>query len=246
MIAYFTHTEAGGHDENQDYVEVRSVPGHSPCYVCAVADGQGGQAGAALAAAIACHSCLDKASSFRADQLLSPSFWSDILRDADKAVADAPEAGYTTLIAFCLTETMLCGGSSGDSALLVQNAGQLPLILTNHQIKNPPVGSRGAIFVPFSARLVHPWTVLAMTDGVWKYAGWDSIFAAVSAGDGEAIIHKLREKSALPRTGGLQDDFTLIVFQGWVYTTLREPTGKYHKESDYAGRRFHSGAPGRR
>jgi PPM family protein phosphatase len=214
VIAYSAHTEPGGHEENQDYLEVRAVAGSSGCYVCAVADGQGGQVGAAHAAATACKNCLDMAASFRTDQLLAPSTWGDILQSADKAVAATDEAGYTTLIGFCLTETKLCGGSSGDSAVIVLNAGQPPRILTQHQMKNPPVGSRGAIFVPFSMRLVHPWTVLAMTDGVWKYAGYDNIFAAASEGVGESIIHKLREKCGLPRTGGLQDDFTLVIFQG--------------------------------
>lgn len=214
MIAHFGHSEPGGHEKNQDRFEVRSVTDSSAGYVCAVADGQGGQAGAARAAAVACQSCLDRISSFGVRQLLSPSTWPDILRNADKDVADADEAGYTTLIAFCLTETMLCGASSGDSAVAVLNAGQPPRILTKHQMKNPPIGSRGATFVPFSLRLVHPWTVLAMTDGVWKYTGWDSIFAVASEGNGEAILHKLREKAALPRTGALQDDFTLVVFQG--------------------------------
>ncbi len=214
MIVYFAHTEPGGHEENQDRFEVRVIPGPPTSYACAVADGQGGQAGAAKAAATACQNCLDRSSSFRIDKLLSPSIWSSILPDADKAVADAEGAGYTTLIGFCLTETKLCGGSSGDSAVAVLNNGEPPRILTKHQMKNPPVGSRGAIFVPFSIELVHPWTVLVMTDGVWKYAGWDSIFAAASAETGDSIIHKLREKSALARTGGLQDDFTFIVFQG--------------------------------
>ncbi len=214
MIVYFAHSEPGGHEENQDCFEVRSVTGSPTGYVCAVADGQGGQAGAAKAAVAACQSCVDRASSFVIDKLLSPSIWPAILQDADRAVADAEGAGYTTLIGFCLTETKLCGGSSGDSDVAVLNNGEPPRILTRHQKKNPPVGSRGAIFVPFSTRLVHPWIVLAMTDGVWKYAGWASIFAALSETVGESIIHKLREKSALPSTGGLQDDFTLVVFQG--------------------------------
>jgi hypothetical protein len=195
-------------------MEVRSIPSSSPCYLCTVADGQGGQEGAALAATIACQICLEKAATLQIHQLLSPSAWTLLLKGADKAVADAEGAGYTTLIAFCLTEIMLCGGSSGDSAVVVRNAGQTPHILTMHQMKNPPVGSRGAVFVPFSLHLVHPWTVLTMTDGVWKYAGWDSIFAALSEGTGEAILHTLREKASLPRTGQLQDDFTLVVFQG--------------------------------
>jgi len=214
VITYCTHTEPGGHEENQDRIEVRAVPGVSPCFVCAVADGQGGQAGAALAAAIACQICLDKALSFRPDKLLSPSVWSDILRQADASVADAENAGYTTLIAFCLTETMLCGGSSGDSAVLLRMADRPSCILTKNQMKNPPVGSRGAVFVPFTARLLSPWTLMAMTDGVWKYAGWETIVAAAAEGTGEAIVRQLRAKAALPRTNGLQDDFTLAIFQG--------------------------------
>lgn len=214
MIAYFAHTEPGGHEENEDRFEVRAISAASSGYLSAVADGQGGQTGAALAAAIACQSCLDKAVSLPINQLLSLSAWSTILEDADKAVADAEDASYTTLIAFCLTETMLCGGSSGDSATLVRSAGHSPYILTKHQRKNPPVGSRGAVFVPFSWCLVPPWTVLAMTDGVWKYAGWDCILAASTLASGEDILRTLREKVALPRTGQLQDDFTLAVFQG--------------------------------
>ncbi|HEY7424964.1 MAG TPA: protein phosphatase 2C domain-containing protein [Gemmataceae bacterium] len=212
MLTHFIHTEAGGHEENQDRVEVHAVPGSDDSYVCALADGQGGQAGATLAAAIACQSCLAEVSTFRRDQLLSPLTWPGILRRSDEAVADAEHAGFTTLIGFCLTENALCGGSSGDSAVAVLNAGEPPRILTKHQMKNPPVGSRGVVFVPFTARLLSPWTVLAMSDGVWKYAGWDSILA--SKGTEETIIHALREKAALPRTGQLQDDFTVVVFQG--------------------------------
>lgn len=214
MITFFAHTEPGGHEKNEDCMEVIPMPGSSSAYLCAIADGQGGQAGAEVAATIACRSCLAKASSYRPDQLLSPFVWPTLLQHADQAVADAEGAGYTTLIAFCLTETALSGGSCGDSAVLVQNAHQQPCILTRRQKKNPPVGSRGAIFVPFSVHLLSPWTVQAMTDGVWKFAGWDSIFAITMTDDHATITHKLREKAALPRTGGLQDDFTLVVFQG--------------------------------
>jgi hypothetical protein len=140
--------------------------------------------------------------------------WPSLLADVDKLVADVQDAGYASLIAFGLAETMLCGASCGDSALLIRNAGQSPCILTKHQLKSPPVGSGRAVFVPFSSGLIHPWTVLAMTDGVWKYTGWDSILAASSELTGEDIIRRLRDKAALPRTGQLQDDFTLVVFLG--------------------------------
>jgi PPM family protein phosphatase len=214
VITYFTHTEPGGHVENEDRLEVIQVPGVPSAYLCAVADGQGGQAGGALAAAIACQKSLKRATTLQVDQLLSPSVWPLILQHADEAVANTENAGYTTLIAFCLTETRLCGGSSGDSAVLLQNAGQRFCLLTEKQRKNPPVGSRGAIVVPFVAPLISPWILLAMTDGVWKYVGWDRITAVLSQDTREGITRQLRDMAALPRTGRLQDDFTLVVFQG--------------------------------
>jgi hypothetical protein len=70
------------------------------------------------------------------------------------------------------------------------------------------------MFVPFASSLIRPWTVLAMSDGVWKYSGWESVLNAASEGTGETIIQKLREKAVLQRTRSLQDDFTLVVFQG--------------------------------
>jgi serine/threonine protein phosphatase PrpC len=211
VISYFTHTEPGGHEANEDRLAVVSV---SSAFLCALADGQGGQAGGAAAAEAACQTCIKTAASFRLDQLLSPLVWPSLLRSSDEAVARNPVAGYTTLIAFCLTENEVCGASSGDSAVLLLNAGEPPLILTKHQIKNPPVGSGAAVFVPFTSRLISPWTVLAMTDGVWKYAGWQAIVTAAEEESGEAIIRRIRDKAALVHTGRLQDDFTLVLFQG--------------------------------
>jgi serine/threonine protein phosphatase PrpC len=214
VIAVFKHTEAGGHSENQDCLDIRLVGGAGDCYLCAVADGQGGQHGAAFASVSACKACLETAFTYPRNQLLTATSWPTVLRTADEAVADATDAGFTTLVGFCLTETALCGGSSGDSALVVWNECQPACVLTKHQAKNPPVGSRGAVFVPFASRLLSPWTVLAMTDGVWKYAGWECVLSAASEGTGQAIINKLRGKAALPSSGRLQDDFTLVVFQG--------------------------------
>jgi hypothetical protein len=87
------------------------------------------------------------------------------------------------------------------------------VVLTNRQNKNPPVGSGAAYFVPFAARLVCPWVVLAMSDGVWKYVGWDNVFKAASEQDGPKIIETIRERARLPGSGNLQDDFTLVAFQ---------------------------------
>jgi hypothetical protein len=94
------------------------------------------------------------------------------------------------------------------------NPGQPAHILTGHQVKNPPVGSRGAVFVEFAAPLAPPWKVLVMTDGVWKYAGWEEVLRIVAAEQGQCILSALQERARLARTGGLPDDFTAVLFQG--------------------------------
>src|SRR5262249_48836315 len=134
------------------------------------------------------------------------------LKSVDETVAENSKAGYSTLAAFCLTKDLLCGASCGDSVVLLLNADEPAQVLTQRQHKDPPLGSRLATFIPFTARLVKPWTVLAMSDGVWKYAGWDNILRISAELPTEEIIPQLRSRAQL-RNGGLQDDFTLVVLR---------------------------------
>jgi hypothetical protein len=211
MIRVWSYSEAGGHPENEDAFAVQPHPSAPDCFLCAVADGQGGQAGGGPAARTACQAFLDAAARLPVEKLLQPRTWPTLLQSADRAVADDPESGFTTLAAFSLTPGQLCGASSGDSAVVARGSGD-GIILTGRQYKNPPVGSGAAPFVPFTSRLVSPWSVLACTDGVWKYAGWEGLLQFPSEWNGEAIIDRLREGARL-RSGGFPDDFTLIVLQ---------------------------------
>jgi hypothetical protein len=214
MIHVFSHSEAGGHAENEDAFELRPYPRGADCWLCAVADGQGGRSGGAAAARLACRTCLDGAGASPQVELLLPSNWVRIVQTADRAVANDPSAGLTTLIGFCLTQDWICGASSGDSALLVQSAGAAAEILTSGQMKNPPVGSGAVAALPFGHRLERPWVVLAMTDGVWKYAGWGTVLEVAAHTQGQDIIPSLLCRARLPRSGELQDDFTLLVLAG--------------------------------
>jgi hypothetical protein len=209
MIQVFHRSEAGGHPVNEDAFDVRPLPHDPGGYLCVVADGQGGRAGGAAAAKRACEACVAASLDRTTDQLLRPRTWSRILQSVDEAVCDDPTAGFTTVVAFCVTKTSLCGASNGDSAavLLTDRPGQ---ILTARQFKNPPVGSRDATFIPFAADLAPPWAVLAMSDGVWKYAGWESILPISPAMPGEEMLASLRSRTSLRGRGGLQDDFTLV------------------------------------
>jgi len=136
-----------------------------------------------------------------------------MLQSVDQAVADDPSAGFTTIVAFAMTESFVCGASSGDSAAVAICANRPAQILTEHQHKNPPVGSGGAAFVPFHAKLGSIWTLMAMSDGVWKYVGWENIFLAVAGRSGREVADELLERARLRPSGMLQDDFTLVVLQ---------------------------------
>src|SRR5205814_102440 len=111
------------------------------------------------------------------------------LRGADFAVAKNCNAGFTTLVAFCVTKNWVCGGSSGDSAAVVVRRQAPPTVLTARQHKNPPVGSGDAIFVPFHTELSAAWVLLAMSDGVWKFSGMDHLRNIASRSHGIDIIN---------------------------------------------------------
>jgi PPM family protein phosphatase len=214
MIQVYSHTEAGGHAHNEDAFEVKAHPSDPSCLLCALADGQGGQAGGARAAQLACRFCIEGASAYRPAELaMQPEVWRAVLQGADHAVATDAEAGFTTLIAFAIQKDAVCGASNGDSGLLALGAGKPGAILTGRQHKDPPIGCGGAQPVGFSARLAIPWTVLILSDGAWKYAGWDRVAQAASQLSGKDLIDSLRKLAGLPRSGRLQDDFTLVVLQ---------------------------------
>jgi hypothetical protein len=207
-----TFSVAGGHIENQDAFGIGLHPGNASLHLCAIADGQGGRAGGALAARLACKTTLEGASAMSPKQLIRPWAWQKVFTAADWAVNENPEAGFTTLVAFCFTDTHVTGASNGDSAAILFNFGEKPLILTQNQNKNPPMGAGDAKAVAFISKLVSPWTLLAMTDGVWKYAGMETVLRVGSEKNGDMIIQDLKTRAQLNSSGAFQDDFTLVVF----------------------------------
>jgi hypothetical protein len=212
MPNVFSFTEAGGHVTNEDAFLVEPHPADPECLLCALADGQGGRAGGRRAAELACRSAIDAARGRTVADLRKPVVWSDLLGAADRAVEADPEAGFTTLVGFCVSGIELAGASSGDSALLLIR-GSLAVELTEDQIKNPPVGSGAATFVPLGAALRTPWRVLAMSDGVWKYAGWENITEAAKRRSGNDLIEVLAAEVRLPGSGRFPDDFTVVVIE---------------------------------
>jgi PPM family protein phosphatase len=213
MIRVLSFSATGDHPANEDVFDATRHPADPDCWLCFLADGQGGRAGGERAARLACRTAADAAIRLSPAELATPHAWVNVLQEADLATAADREAGLTTLVGFCITDNAIAGASSGDSAVLAASTGGRTNALTDRQAKNPPVGSGAAWFVPFSQKMVIPWSVLAMSDGVWKYVGWDRIIATISAHHGQPLIEALQTAVRL-RTGRFPDDFTVVVFEG--------------------------------
>jgi serine/threonine protein phosphatase PrpC len=212
MVAIQSCSEVGGRRENEDAFCVQTHPLAPDCWLCFVADGQGGQAGGGPAAQLACRTALAAAVASRPETLTNPSTWPGIVRQADAAVAADSVAGFTTLVGLCIDRGRVVGASNGDSAALLVNRGQATE-LTAGQRKNPPVGSGSAMGVPFAVAVAEPWRVLAMSDGVWKYVGWDRVVEVARRATCPAVIAELQQLARLPGSGRFQDDFTLVVME---------------------------------
>jgi hypothetical protein len=212
-IRFFSYSEPGDKPENEDALVTFCHPQNREIYVGAVADGQGGRAGGRQAAKLACQKFRECSSTVSGDRLLAPDVWEDILAKVDRAVADDSAAGFTTFVALAVGNGRLVGASNGDSAAVLLIADKPGLVLTSHQHKNPPVGSGAVAFVTFAAKLTPPWTILALTDGVWKYTGWEHILSLNPHTPPQQVCQSLLDRARLAKTGRLQDDFTLILLQ---------------------------------
>ncbi len=212
-VDYLLHSEAGHNHANEDAVLVRPHPEDARVLLCCLADGQGGQFGGAVAAQVAVEESVRVASTFPVKDLFHKDvWWYVIVNAADQAVWDNEGAGYTTLISLCVSEREVCGASCGDSGALLLSGGQVT-ILTENQRKNPPVGSSAAHPVAFSAKLKPGWKILVMSDGVWKYVGWENMARMAATQGGEPLIAALRQAALDANAGKLDDDFSVTLLQ---------------------------------
>lgn len=211
----FPLTEAGEKGVNEDAFAVTSHIENVGCTLATLADGQGGRPRGREAAHLACQSMTEECQSVSPEQLLDSRTWPTLLSNVDSTVSADADAGYTTLLGIAVMDHLLCGASSGDSAVLVQCGSDDPVLVTARQIKNPPVGSGGAIFIPFEMNLIEPWSVLLMSDGVWKYVGLQKIEMQLREHHGQDLLDTLLQMARLPGSGKLQDDFTAVLLQSY-------------------------------
>lgn len=197
-----------GHSENQDHVLVFRHPIHSDLLIGLIADGQGGQPDAAKASRIACEAARDLSLERSRDELLRPEPWMNLLVQADRAVAEGCE-GYTTLLGFALDGESLCGASVGDSRMYFLKGETAMNELTFQQQKNPPFGSSACRPTPLGLLLEEGNRLLAATDGVWKFVGYERLEDHLRNQEGEELARVL-EREVLEGHRVLPDDFSLI------------------------------------
>jgi hypothetical protein len=213
VIKVFSASEAGGHSVNEDAFLVRQHPDDSSCWICALADGQGGRSGGGRAAQFAAFWLMRLAEHQSPSLLMDVRAWATFFQQTDASVEADKDAGFTTLVGLCVKDDKICGGSNGDSAVAIFDKTREGSEQTAYQMKNPPIGSGTAAFVPFATELQGPRMVVAMSDGVWKYVRWDRIKETGKRLRGQAFVDEMLQLARLPGSGGLQDDFTLVVMQ---------------------------------
>ncbi len=210
MLQLNSYTERGGdHSENEDFVLYDFHSGvRMNRRICFLADGQGGRADGAEAARIACESALSVCKNQNWDHLFVASTWDAVFTEADRAVRNSCE-GFTTLIGFAVGENTISGASVGDSKVFYHGATDRFIELTERQEKNPPIGD-GCNRAAFFSLPEYQGTVLAVSDGVWKYSGFDALREAASAKEMEQIPQILRASLVSRQGTTLPDDFTIL------------------------------------
>ena len=211
MHKFFTLSRPGSNSTNEDAFATRLHPADPSLLICVLADGQGGRSGARAAAQLACESVADAAAESSLRQITRTQSWTKILAAADRQVSESPDAGFTTLVALCISQNTVYGASCGDSAALLFNTRDRMHTITEFQKKNPPVGSGSADIVTFQEELIAPWQILIMSDGVWKYVGWNRVRTLAIRHTGQEVVDALQQAARKAGNGQLRDDLTLIV-----------------------------------
>jgi len=174
--------------------------------VLIVADGVGGRPGGGAAAERAVGLVREAAPSLKATDHMA---WHRLAVRIDQALADDAEAGETTLVVVCVTPKRLVGVSVGDSeAWFVTPEGHFDL--TGGQQKKPGLGSGMAWPVPFVMPTPHDGTIIAATDGLFKYAPPDPICDAALHPDPDEAARRLVNLVRL-NSGRLPDGVAVVL-----------------------------------
>lgn len=209
-LCSFSESKSDG--KNEDAFQTCFYPNQSDAILISLADGQGGQSGGKEAAQLAVERAFSAGLKYSPEDLLEDKAWRNIFDQTDEAVYQDKQAGFTTFISLYVGAEKIVGVSVGDSAALIVNSQGTFKVLTERQCKNPPMGSGNAQPTIFSLELKGSWKLLTISDGVWKFVGWQKIVDEALKFRGDTLIENLKALAAGP-SGLLPDDFTIVLIE---------------------------------
>ena len=170
-----------------------------------LADGAGGRAGGSEAAELCTATAMER---MRGADGVDPH---TILTGLDRTLHAHRDAGETTLVLCQLVGQTLRGASVGDSgAWLIGDSGYQDL--TDDETRKPMLGSGVARGTPFNASITSE-TLLIASDGLLKFASPATICGIVRSATDLAAASRALIDSVRLRSGGLQDDTSLILLR---------------------------------
>ena len=189
---------AAGNPELQDRAEVFWFDNR---LLLAVADGAGGISGGAQAAELFMRIVRESGAS-----LTTAEACEQLLHRIDRDLVNASDCGETTGLVVVVEPKQIFGASVGDSMVWAFSSNDR-VELTRGQQRKPFLGSGAAISRPFTSTLFDT-TIVAATDGLWKYTSLETIDDQVRKIRPGLIANKLSELVRL-RSGTFPDDVAI-------------------------------------
>ncbi len=138
---------------------------------------------------------------------MAQSTWDEIFSAADARVAREC-SGFTTLIGLAVAPSFVVGGAVGDSKVYFLEEGGDFNDLSERQRKNPPIGG-GCSWTTLFHLAEAKGSLLVVSDGVWKYAGYENLKDAAKEIP-NAGVEGLRDCVLSRQGGSLPDDFSIL------------------------------------
>ncbi|MGE0085267.1 MAG: protein phosphatase 2C domain-containing protein [Desulfococcaceae bacterium] len=189
--------------ENQDQVSVFTRSGG---LLLVLADGAGGSCGGGEAAEMAVRTVEESSEC----KLTDPDSWKHLLFHIDQKLLyyQRNGTGETTCLIVAVKDGFVCGAGAGNSEAWIFQNDKLIDLTENQHIK-PLLGTGRALPVSFGP-VPFSGTILAGTDGLFKYSQYGDILNALKIEDMEKCAEQLLANVRLP-SGSFWDDVTFAI-----------------------------------
>ncbi len=174
-------------------------------FLIAVADGAGGRSGGSPAAG----HVVKQFKSIDLPEEPGEFYWEQWVQQMDRQLQEDPKTGLSTILVAVVTRNRISGASAGDSELRVLTDEETQHI-TKHQHRKPLPGTGKARPVSFEAEH-NGESILAATDGFWKYTGTDDVIEKHNEG-GDVTAADFVDLVRL-RSGDLRDDVGIVLIK---------------------------------